>query len=75
MARNPSVETMTALFTMISTSISIWFYRADVLEYMASVGYNHMQHSGTSTLRHQLGTINDLFIKKGIEINVPKTEL
>lgn len=44
--------------------------REDLIEYMDSVGYNHIKdaHKGTNALREELGTTDDLFVKKGLEL-------
>ena len=62
-------------FTNLMSQYMLLLSRADVIEYMDSVGYNHIQHSGTNAQREEIGTIDDIFIKKGIDINLPKTEL
>jgi len=44
--------------------------RQDVVKFMASVGYQHVNwaHRGTNQARDTLGTRDDMFVKKGINI-------
>jgi len=44
--------------------------RSELISYMESVGYQHIPwgHTGTSTLRTNLGTTDDMFVKNGIPV-------
>jgi len=44
--------------------------RQDMINYMDQVGYRHVEgaHSGTNQGRKNMGTIDDMFVKKGIPI-------
>ena len=44
--------------------------RLDLIEYMKSVGYQHITwgHLGTNTARETLGTKDDMFVKNGVEV-------
>jgi len=44
--------------------------RHDLIAYMKSVGYQHITwgHTGTNTARETLGTMDDMFVKNGVEV-------
>ena len=50
--------------------------RQELIEYMKSVGYQHITwgHTGTNEARSTLGTKDDMFVKNGVPVR-PRDEL
>ncbi|XP_023342585.1 uncharacterized protein LOC111712248 [Eurytemora carolleeae] len=50
--------------------------RLDIIRYMESVGYRHIEngHVGTNENRERIGTIDDLFVRKNIPVKSGKTK-
>ena len=44
--------------------------RKDIINYMEKVGYSHLPgaHRGTNAARRELGTTDDMFVKRGVEV-------
>ena len=51
--------------------------RLDLIEYMKSVGYKHIEggHKGTNNARETLGTRDDMFVREGVTLFSSKEEL